>query len=156
MTNELKDEIVADIIAILTKFGINQEKIIDENYRDELTTTNLETLGYPLVFFSLNEHKTFTGGIDYVGNKYRYNTETKILLSLESRDEAFDFGSLVYFLSNLQETTNYFKERRKTRMIKSTSVLDDTSRYFDNRKYFKKVIEFTYYAEILKEEEIWP
>ena len=155
MTNELRDEIVGDIITILKKFGIDEQKIIDEDFREDLTTRDLELLGYPNVFFSLNDHKAFSGGIDYVDKKYRYNTETKVLLSLESRDKAFNFDNLVYFFSNLQETTNYFRDRKNIRMIKSTNVLSDTNRYFENRKYFKKVIEFTYYAEILIEEEIW-
>ena len=101
MTKEIKEEIVNDLIEILSLFDIPESKMIEEIARDELTSKDLNNIGYPLLFFDILTKNAFSGGIDYVGNDYRYNEEIIIILSLESRDERFEFSKLFYFLSNL-------------------------------------------------------
>lgn len=157
MTKEIKEEIVSDLIEILSLFDIPESKMIEEIARDELTSKDLNNIGYPLLFFDILPKNAFSGGIDYVGNDYRYNEEIIIILSLESRDERFEFSKLFYFLSNLQETTDYFRKtnRQIKRKIKDVIDLYDGSTYFDNKRYFKTVIQFSYIYEFLLEKTIW-
>lgn len=156
MTKEIKEEIVNDLIEILSLFGIPESKMIEEIARDELTSKDLNNIGYPLLFFDILPKNAFSGGIDCVGNDYRYNEEIIIILSLESRDERFEFSKLFYFLSNLQETTDYFRKtnRQIKRKIKDVIDLYDGSTYFDNKRYFKTVIQFSYIYEFLLEKTI--
>ena len=140
----IRDELIEDIKNILKKFGI--ENVIDENYRDEILGEQYENAGFPLVFFNITNTK-LPYQITCEKGKYQYEEEFEVILTLESREQSEVFNKLWLFLSTWKATNEYFKERKYTRKIRNVFNLQDLSFYFKNKRYFKKVIQFSYIAE---------
>ena len=146
MTSEIKDELIEDIKKICGKFGISQ--VINKEYKDEITGEQYENLKFPVIFYNI-----YSGNpsyvIDYENNKYRYEDQLEVILTLESREPADKFNILYLFLQNTKATNEYFKDRKHKRKIRNIFKLQETVTRFNGRKYFKKVLQFTYLAEHL-------
>ena len=145
MTSGIKDELIEDIQQICKKFGI--EIAIDDNDKDELTAEQYDNLKFPVVFYNIY-HKNVSQ-IDFEGNKYRYDEGMEVILTIESREETELFNMLYLFLVNMDATNEYFGNRKYKRKIRDVFKLQETTSYFKGRRYFKKVLQFTYYAEHL-------
>lgn len=145
MTSGIKDELIEDIQQICKKFGI--EIAIDDYDKDELTAEQYETLKFPVVFYNIY-HKNVSQ-IDFEGNKYRYDEGMEVILTMESREETELFNMLYLFLVNMEATNEHFGVRKYKRKIRDVFKLQETTSYFKGRRYFKKVLQFTYYAEHL-------
>lgn len=145
MTSEIKDELIEDIQQICKKFGI--EIAIDDYDKDELTEEQYDSLKFPVVFYNIY-HKNVSQ-IDFEGNKYRYDEGMEVILTMESREETELFNMLYLFLTNMDATNEYFGVRKYKRKIRDVFKLQETYSYFKGRRYFKKVLQFTYYAEHL-------
>ena len=145
MTSGIKDELIEDIQQICKKFGI--EIAIDDNDKDELTAEQYDNLKFPVVFYNIY-HKNVSQ-IDFEGNKYRYDEGMEVILTIESREETELFNMLYLFLVNTDATNEYFGNRKYKRKIRDVFKLQETTSYFKGRRYLKKVLQFTYYAEHL-------
>lgn len=145
MTSGIKDELIEDIQQICKKFGI--EIAIDDYYKDELTVEQYDSLKFPVVFYNIY-HKNVSQ-IDFEGNKYRYDEGMEVILTMESREETELFNMLYLFLTNMDATNEYFGNRKYKRKIRDVFKLQETTSYFKGRRYLKKVLQFTYYAEHL-------
>lgn len=145
MTSGIKDELIEDIQQIFKKFGI--EIAIDDYYKDELTAEQYDSLKFPVVFYNIY-HKNVSQ-IDFEGNKYRYDEGMEVILTMESREETELFNMLYLFLTNMDATNEYFGNRKYKRKIRDVFKLQETTSYFKGRRYLKKVLQFTYYAEHL-------
>lgn len=145
MTSGIKDELIEDIQRICKKFGI--EIAIDDYDKDELTAEQYDSLKFPVVFYNIY-HKNVSQ-IDFEGNKYRYDEGMEVILTMESREETELFNMLYLFLVNMDATNEYFGNRKYKRKIRDVFKLQETYSYFKGRRYLKKVLQFTYYAEHL-------
>lgn len=145
MTSGIKDELIEDIQQICKKFGI--EIAIDDYDKDELTAEQYDSLKFPVVFYNIY-HKNISQ-IDFEGNKYRYDEGMEVILTMESREETELFNMLYLFLVNMDATNEYFGVRKYKRKIRDVFKLQETTSYFKGRRYLKKVLQFTYYAEHL-------
>ena len=146
MTSEIKDELIEDIKKICRKFGINQ--VINEEYKDEITGEQYENMKFPVIFYNIyNGNPSYA--IDYENNKYRYEDQLEVILTLESREPADKFNILYLFLQNTKATNEYFEDRKHKRKIRNIFKLQETVTKFNGRKYFEKVLQFTYLAEHL-------
>ena len=145
MTSGIKDELIEDIQQICKKFGI--EIAIDDNDKDELTAEQYDNLKFPVVFYNIY-HKNVSQ-IDFEGNKYRYDEGMEVILTIESREETELFNMLYLFFVNMDATNEYFGNRKYKRKIRDVFKLQETTSYFKGRRYLKKVLQFTYYAEHL-------
>lgn len=145
MTSGIKDELIEDIQRICKKFGI--EIAIDDYDKDELTAEQYDSLKFPVVFYNIY-HKNVSQ-IDFEGNKYRYDEGMEVILTMESREETELFNMLYLFLTNMDATNEYFGNRKYKRKIRDVFKLQETTSYFKGRRYLKKVLQFTYYAEHL-------
>ena len=146
MTSEIKDELIEDIKKICKKFGINQ--VINEEYIQEITKEQYENANFPLIFFNIYSG-TPEQNIDYKEDKYRYDEKIEVILTLESREPNDIFDKLYLFLMNTKATNEYFKARKYKRKIRDILKLQETTTKFNGRRYFKKVLQFTYIAEHL-------
>lgn len=145
MTSGIKDELIEDIQRICKNFGI--EIAIDDYNKDELTAEQYDNLKFPVVFYNIY-HKNVSQ-IDFEGNKYRYDEGMEVILTIESREETELFNMLYLFLVNTDATNEYFGNRKYKRKIRDVFKLQETTSYFKGRRYLKKVLQFTYYAEHL-------
>ena len=145
MTSGIKNELIEDIQQICKKFGI--EIAIDDYDKDELTAEQYDSLKFPVVFYNIY-HKNVSQ-IDFEGNKYRYDEGMEVILTMESREETELFNMLYLFLTNMDATNEYFGNRKYKRKIRGVFKLQETTSYFKGRRYLKKVLQFTYYAEHL-------
>lgn len=145
MTSGIKDELIEDIQQICKKFGI--EIAIDDYDKDELTAEQYDSLKFPVVFYNIY-HKNVSQ-IDFEGDKYRYDEGMEVILTMESREETELFNMLYLFLVNMDATNEYFGVRKHKRKIRDVFKLQETTSYFKGRRYLKKVLQFTYYAEHL-------
>lgn len=146
MTSEIKDELIEDIKKICGKFGINQ--VINEEYKDEITGEQYKNMKFPVIFYNIyNGNPSYA--IDYENNKYRYEDQLEVILTLESREPTDKFNMLYLFLQNTKATNEYFEDRKHKRKIRNIFKLQETVTKFNGRKYFKKVLQFTYLAEHL-------
>lgn len=145
MTSGIKDELIEDIQRICKKFGI--EIAIDDYDKDELTAEQYDSLKFPVVFYNIY-HKNVSQ-IDFEGNKYRYDEGMEVILTMESREDTDLFNMLYLFLTNMDATNEYFGNRKYKRKIRDVFKLQETTSYFKGRRYLKKVLQFTYYAEHL-------
>ena len=73
----------------------------------------------------------------------------EVILTMESREETELFNMLYLFLINMEATNEYFGVRKYKRKIRDVFKLQETYSYFKGRRYLKKVLQFTYYAEHL-------
>lgn len=145
MTSGIKDELIEDIQRICKKFGI--EIAIDDYDKDELTAEQYDSLKFPVVFYNIY-HKNVSQ-IDFENDKYRYDEGMEVILTMESREETELFNMLYLFLINMETTNEYFGVRKYKRKIRDVFKLQETYSYFKGRRYLKKVLQFTYYAEHL-------
>lgn len=145
MTSGIKDELIEDIQQICKKFGI--EIAIDDYDKDELTADQYDSLKFPVVFYNIY-HKNVSQ-IDFENDKYRYDEGMEVILTMESREETELFNMLYLFLINMEATNEYFGVRKYKRKIRDVFKLQEAYSYFKGRRYFKKVLQFTYYAEHL-------
>ena len=145
MTSGIKDELIEDIQQICKKFGI--EIAIDDYDKDELTADQYDSLKFPVVFYNIY-HKNVSQ-IDFENDKYRYDEGMEVILTMESRDETELFNMLYLFRINMEATNEYFAAKKYKRKIRDVFKLQETYSYFKGRRYFKKVLQFTYYAEHL-------
>lgn len=145
MTSGIKDELIEDIQRICKKFGI--EIAIDDYDKDELTAEQYDSLKFPVVFYNIY-HKNVSQ-IDFEGDKYRYDEGMEVILTMESREETELFNTLYLFLVNMDAINEYFGVRKHKRKIRDVFKLQETYSYFKGRRYLKKVLQFTYYAEHL-------
>ena len=145
MTSGIKDELIEDIQRICRNFGI--EIAIDDYDKDELTAEQYDNLKFPVVFYNIY-HKNVSQ-IDFENDKYRYDEGMEVILTMESRDETELFNMLYLFLINMEATNEYFGAKKYKRKIRDVFKLQETTSYFKGRRYLKKVLQFTYYAEHL-------
>ena len=146
MTSEIKDELIEDIKKICGKFGISQ--VINEEYKDEITGEQYKNMKFPVIFYNIyNGNPSYA--IDYENNKYRYEDQLEVILTLESGEPTDKFNILYLFLQNTKATNEYFEDRKHKRKIRNIFKLQETVTKFNGRKYFKKVLQFTYLAEHL-------
>jgi len=144
MTNEIRKEVANDIKEFCKKFGINQ--VINEEKRDEISAEQYEKLKFPLVFYNLYIEDAGSP-IPFGNDKYCYDEEIQALLTLESREKHNDFDMLYMFLANTNATNDYFDERKHQRKIRKVYKIQETPFNFMGRKYYKQVLQFSYFAE---------
>ena len=140
---DVTDELIRDIGEIAKKFRISQP--IDETEREKMTVEQYENLSFPLVFFNITD-RSIPYQISCDNGKYQYEEKIEVVLTLESRERSEAFQKIWLFLSNWKATNEYFKERKHKRKIRDIFPLQDTSFYSRNKKYYKKVIQFSYIA----------
>ena len=144
MTSEIRKEVVNDIKDFCKKFGINT--VINEEKRYEILTEQYEKLKFPLVFYDL--HIEDAGSpIPFEDNKYCYDEEIQVLLTMENREKLYDFDMLYMFLANTNATNDYFDERKHKRKIRKVYKIQETPFNFMGRRYYKHVLQFSYFAE---------
>ena len=144
MISGIRKEVVNDIKDFCKKFGINT--VINEEKRYEILTEQYEKLKFPLVFYDL--HIEDAGSpIPFEDNKYCYDEEIQVLLTLENREKLYDFNMLYMFLANTNATNDYFDERKHKRKIRKVYKIQETPFNFMGRRYYKQVLQFSYFAE---------
>ena len=144
MTSEIRKEVVNDIKDFCKKFGINT--VINEEKRYEILAEQYEKLKFPLVFYDL--HIEDAGSpIPFEDNKYCYDEEIQVLLTMENREKLYDFDMLYMFLANTNATNDYFDERKHKRKIRKVYKIQETPFNFMGRRYYKQVLQFSYFAE---------
>lgn len=144
MTSEIRKEVVNDIKDFCKKFGINT--VINEEKRYEILAEQYEKLKFPLVFYDL--HIEDAGSpIPFEDNKYCYDEEIQVLLTMENREKLYDFDMLYMFLANTNATNDYFDERKHKKKIRKVYKIQETPFNFMGRRYYKQVLQFSYFAE---------
>ena len=144
MTSEIRKEVVNDIKDFCKKFGINT--VINEEKRYEILAEQYEKLKFPLVFYDLHIENAGSP-IPFEDNKYCYNEEIQVLLTMENREKLYDFDMLYMFLANTNATNDYFDERKHKRKIRKVYKIQETPFNFMGRRYYKQVLQFSYFAE---------
>ena len=144
MTSGIRKEVVNDIKDFCKKFGINT--VINEEKRYEILTEQYEKLKFPLVFYDLHIENAGSP-IPFEDNKYCYDEEIQVLLTLENREKLYDFNMLYMFLANTNATNDYFDERKHKRKIRKVYKIQETPFNFMGRRYYKQVLQFSYFAE---------